>query len=80
MKTKWGSCNSSTAHIWFNLELAKKHPRCLEYVVVHEIVHLLERNHGPRFTKFMDKFMPDWRSRRQQLNSEPLLYLQKSIA
>jgi predicted metal-dependent hydrolase len=72
MKTKWGSCNPATAHIWFNLELAKKHPHCLEYVVMHEMVHLLERNHGARFTKLMDKFMPDWRSRRQQLNSEPL--------
>jgi predicted metal-dependent hydrolase len=72
MKTKWGSCNRETGHIWFNLELAKKHPLCLEYVVVHEMAHLLERNHGERFTKLMDKFMPDWRSRRDQLNSAPL--------
>ena len=72
MKTKWGSCNRETGHIWFNLELAKKHPLCLEYVVVHEMAHLLERNHGKRFTELMDKFMPDWRSRRDQLNSAPL--------
>ncbi|MGH3220486.1 MAG: M48 family metallopeptidase [Streptosporangiaceae bacterium] len=72
MKTKWGSCNRETGHIWFNLELAKKHPLCLEYIVVHEMAHLLERNHGERFTKLMDGFMPDWRSRRDQLNSAPL--------
>ena len=62
MKTKWGSCNRETGSIWINLKLAKKHPQCLEYIVVHEMTHLLERNHGERFTKLMDKFMPDWRS------------------
>lgn len=72
MKTKWGSCNRESGHIWFNLELAKKHPLCLEYVVVHEMTHLLERNHGERFTKLMDGFMSDWRSRRDQLNDAPL--------
>lgn len=72
MKTKWGSCNRETGHIWFNLELAKKHPDCLEYLAVHEMTHLLERNHGERFTQLMDSFMPDWRSRRDQLNTAPL--------
>jgi predicted metal-dependent hydrolase len=72
MKTKWGSCNRQTGHIWFNLELAKKHPRYLEYVVVHEMTHLLERKHGERYTKLMDTFMPDWRARRDQLNAAPL--------
>jgi predicted metal-dependent hydrolase len=72
MKTKWGSCNRETGHIWFNLELAKKHPLCLEYIVVHEMTHLLERNHGDRYTKLMDGFMPDWRARRDQLNAAPL--------
>lgn len=72
MKTKWGSCNRETGHIWFNLELTKKHPLCLEYIVVHEMTHLLERNHGQRFTDLMDKFMPDWRNRRDELNSAPL--------
>lgn len=72
MKTKWGSCNRETGHIWFNVELAKKHPDCLEYIVVHEMTHLLERNHGQRFTKLMDKHMPDWRSRRERLNDAPL--------
>ena len=72
MKTKWGSCNRETGHIWFNLELAKKHPLCLEYIVVHEMTHLLERNHGEQFTNLMDRFMADWRSRRDQLNAAPL--------
>lgn len=72
MKTKWGSCNRETHHIWFNLELAKKHPDCLEYIVVHEMTHYLERNHGQRFTTLMDGFLPDWRSRRDQLNDAPL--------
>ena len=72
MKTKWGSCNRETGHIWFNLELAKKHPECLEYLAVHEMTHLLERGHGERFTKLMDKNMPDWRPRRDRLNAAPL--------
>ncbi|TCO46432.1 M48 family metallopeptidase [Actinocrispum wychmicini] len=72
MKTKWGSCNRETGHIWFNLELTKKHPDCLEYIVVHEMVHLLERHHGERFIRLMDKFLPDWRSRRERLNNAPL--------
>lgn len=72
MKTKWGSCNRETRHIWFNVELAKKHPDCLEYIVVHEMTHYLERGHGERFTTLMDDFLPDWRSRRDQLNEAPL--------
>jgi predicted metal-dependent hydrolase len=72
MKTKWGSCNRESGHIWFNVELAKKHPDSLEYIVVHEMTHLLERNHGERFTKLMDQFMSDWRPRRDQLNASPL--------
>jgi len=72
MKTKWGSCNREAARIWINLELAKKHPLCLEYVVVHELAHLLERNHGERFAKLMDSLLPDWKSRRDTLNKTPL--------
>lgn len=72
MKTRWGSCSRETGHIRFNLELAKKHPRCLEYVVVHEMTHLLERGHGERFARLMDGFLPDWRSRRDELNDAPL--------
>ena len=72
MKTKWGSCNRETRHIWFNAELAKKHPDCLEYIVVHEMTHYFERNHGERFTSLMDQYLPDWRRRREQLNAAPL--------
>ncbi|MEV6254648.1 SprT family zinc-dependent metalloprotease [Nocardia sp. NPDC051911] len=72
MKTKWGSCNRETHHIWFNLELAKKHPDCLEYIVVHEMMHYLESAHGKRFIKLMDDHLPNWRARRDQLNESPL--------
>lgn len=72
MKTKWGTCSRETGHLRFNVELAKKHPDCLEYVVVHEMTHLLERNHTERFTTLMDGFLPDWRARRDQLNGAPL--------
>jgi predicted metal-dependent hydrolase len=72
MKTKWGSCNRQTGRISINLELAKKHPHSLEYVVVHEMAHLLERNHGERFAKLMDSLMTDWRTRRDALNTAPL--------
>jgi hypothetical protein len=72
MKTKWGSCNRETGHIWFNVELSKKHPECLEYLAVHEMTHLLERTHGDRFVTLMDQNMSDWRSRRDGLNQAPL--------
>jgi predicted metal-dependent hydrolase len=72
MKTKWGSCNRETGHLWFNLELAKKRPDCLEYIVVHEMAHLIERNHDERFTTLMDRLLPDWRGRREELNRAPL--------
>ena len=64
--------NRETRHLWFNVELAKKHPDCLEYIVVHEMTHYFERNHEERFTKLMDKYLPDWRRRRDQLNGAPL--------
>ena len=69
MKTKWGSCNPTAQRVWLNLELAKKPVLCLEYIVVHELVHLLERNHTERFTVLMDGFMPNWRACRETLNS-----------
>ena len=69
MKTKWGSCNPTAQRVWLNLELAKKPVLCLEYIVVHELVHLLERNHTERFTVLMDGFMPNWRVCRETLNS-----------
>lgn len=72
MKTKWGSCNAQAGRIWLNLELAKKPLRCLEYILVHELVHLLERRHNERFLELMNKFMPRWQSRREALNQMPL--------
>ena len=72
MRTKWGTCNRETRRLTFNVELAKKHPDCLEYIVVHEMMHYFERNHGDRFTKLMDDAMPDWRTRRDRLNDSPL--------
>ena len=74
MKTKWGSCNIQAKKIWLNLELAKKPPECMEYILVHELVHLIERHHNERFRKIMDKHMPDWRERKNLLNSLPLAY------
>lgn len=72
MKTKWGSCNRESRHLWFNVELAKKHPDCLEYIVVHEMTHYFERNHGEGFARLMDTHLPDWRARRDELNRSPL--------
>ena len=74
MKTKWGSCNADAARIWLNLELAKKPVQCLEYVVVHELAHLVERRHNERFIAMMDDYLPQWRLRRQELNSSPLAH------
>lgn len=74
MKTKWGSCNISERRILINLELAKKSPECLEYILVHELVHLHERHHNDNFRALMDKFMPKWRLGRDLLKSEPLAY------
>lgn len=74
MKTKWGSCNISEKRILLNLELAKKSPECLEYILVHELVHLHERHHNERFRTLMDQYMPKWRSCRDLLNNEPLAY------
>lgn len=74
MKTKWGSCNPHSRNIRLNTDLAKKPPQCLEYIVVHELVHLLERRHSARFTALMDGFLPNWRAIRDSLNSEVLGY------
>ncbi|MBX9866494.1 MAG: M48 family metallopeptidase [Burkholderiales bacterium] len=68
MKTKWGTCNTIAKRIWINLELAKKPLRCLEYIIVHEMVHLLERRHNEQFKQLMDKFMPRWRTYKEELN------------
>lgn len=75
MKTKWGSCNTSARRIWLNLELAKKPVQCLEYLVAHELVHLIERKHNARFLSVMNKKMPKWRLYREELNTQPLGYV-----
>ncbi len=74
MKTKWGACSVNARRIWLNLELAKKPARCLEYLVVHELVHLVERRHNDVFTQMMNQHLPLWRQRRQELNSAPLAH------
>lgn len=74
MKTRWGSCNAPAQRIWLNLELAKKPPACLEYVLVHEMVHFLERHHNERFRALMDRLMPSWRLYREELNRAPLAH------
>ena len=68
MKTRWGTCNTRAQRIWLNLELIKYSPHCLEYVVVHELVHLLEPNHGDRFQAYMNQFLPDWRTYQAEIN------------
>jgi predicted metal-dependent hydrolase len=72
MKTKWGSCNPNAGRIWLNLELIKKPPACLEYVLVHELTHLLIAKHDDRFLRLMDRHLPTWRRRRAELNATPL--------
>lgn len=72
MRTKWGTCNTEEKRIWVNLELAKKPKNCLEYIIMHELVHLLERNHNDKFIALMNRFMPKWRAHRDELNSLPV--------
>ena len=72
MKTRWGTCNVKAKRIWLNLELAKKPKPCLEYIVVHEMIHFLERHHNERFTAYLDKYMPQWRTYKEELNRFPI--------
>lgn len=72
MKTKWGSCNPGARTVRLNTDLAKKPRECLEYIVVHELVHLLEATHNARFVALMDQFMPKWESYRDALNRLPV--------
>jgi predicted metal-dependent hydrolase len=74
MKTHWGTCNIEARRIWLNLELAKKSAVCLEYVLVHELVHLQERQHNERFKGWMDQLMPQWPLYREELNRSPLTH------
>lgn len=72
MKTKWGSCNPKKGHIRLNTDLAKKPRECLEYIVVHEMIHLLEPTHNNRFRALMDQFLPKWQYYREELNRLPV--------
>jgi len=74
MKTRWGTCNVDARRVWVNLELAKKPASCLELIIVHEMVHLLERGHTERFRAYMDEFLPQWRLCRDELNRSPLAH------
>jgi len=76
MKTRWGTCNIKAKRIWFNLELAKKPVICLEYIIVHELVHLLERHHNEKFLRLMEQFMPQWKKYKEELNRLPASYAQ----
>ncbi len=68
MKTRWGTCNINAKRIWINLELAKRSDESLEYIIVHELMHLLERHHNRHFESLMDNYLPDWRSRKENLD------------
>lgn len=74
MKTRWGTCNIDVRRIWLNLELAKKPASCLEYILVHEMVHFLERHHSNRFRELMDRFIPQWQLHRDELTHSPLAH------
>lgn len=77
MKTRWGTCNIEKRRIWINLQLAKKPIECLEYVVIHELVHLMEKNHTHRFHALVEKYCPTWREAKKMLATMPLDYMEK---
>ena len=74
MKTKWGACNVGARRIWLNLELAKKPVQCLEYIIAHELIHLMERHHNVNFIALLNNFLPQWKTRRAELNAAPLAH------
>ena len=76
MKTKWGSCNPQSGNIRLNTELAKKPIECLEYIILHEVVHLLEHHHNEKFTTLLDQYMPNWKQYREELNRTPLAHVE----
>lgn len=77
MKTRWGTCNIENRRIWVNLQLVKKPPECLEYVVIHELVHLLERNHTNRFNALINEYYPTWKEAKKLLIEMPLDHIEK---
>lgn len=77
MRTRWGTCNIDKRRIWINLQLAKKPMECLEYVVIHELVHLVEKNHTHRFRALVEEFCPTWKEVKKILATMPLDYMEK---
>jgi predicted metal-dependent hydrolase len=75
MKTKWGTCNEKAKRIWINFELVKKPIECIEYIIVHEMVHLLERNHNDKFIAYMNHYLPTWRQLKKDLNKLPVSHV-----
>lgn len=76
MKTKWGSCTSASRRVWLNSELAKKPAECIEYIVVHELLHLAVPSHGEEFVALMDRHVPQWQKLQKRLNAQPLAHEQ----
>lgn len=76
MKTLWGTCNIKNRRVWINLQLVKKPPECLEYVVIHELVHLLEKNHTNRFNALVEEYCPTWKEAKKLLTEMPLDYIE----
>jgi predicted metal-dependent hydrolase len=76
MKTKWGTCNREAKRIWLNLELTKKPFHCIEYIIVHELLHLLERNHNDKFIVNMNNFLPEWKHFKNELNKLPVSHVE----
>lgn len=74
MKARWGSCNNLSKEIVINTELIKKSPSCLKYIIIHELIHIIEPSHNANFVVLMDKYLPTWRSVKRTLNSQPLAY------
>ena len=79
MKTKWGTCNIEAKRIWLNLELAKKPIHCLEYIIIHEMTHLLERNHNTRFVSLMNNLLPNWKDVKEELNELPVGFVEYNL-
>ncbi len=76
MKTKWGTCNEEAKRVWLNFELVKKPIECVEYIVVHEMVHLKVRNHNNKFIAYMNHFLPEWKQLKAELNKMPVSHLE----
>ena len=76
MKTKWGTCNEEAKRIWLNFELVKKPVQCIEYIVVHELVHFKERNHNDNFVAYMNHYLPEWKQLKKELNKLPVSHVE----